>query len=198
MINVQTGNMLDVVVEGKSIGLKPRGRDDVWWLPEPEGLQNVLAAEIKRLNPNRVHSPTGRFRCESCPHTNPPNPDGSCSAYGYNGVDCQAQPCICRNHVLASTGKVSEEDEAFALKLYEALAVNDDINAWHKDALLPMIAKIASEFAATVRKEAAREEFEQIDRFRASGCNVTFWCTPRAVVTQITFHDNDASPDIDK
>lgn len=37
-----------------------------------------------------------------------------------------------------------------------------------------------------------------IDQLRASGCNVTLWCTPRAVVTQITFHDEDASPDIDK
>lgn len=36
--------------------------------------------------------------CRGCLHTNPANPDGSCSAYGYNGVDCQAQPCVCRDH----------------------------------------------------------------------------------------------------
>lgn len=38
--------------------------------------------------------------CRACLHTNPPEPDGSCSAYGYNGVDCQAQPCVCRNHIV--------------------------------------------------------------------------------------------------
>lgn len=55
MVNVQTGNMLDVVVEGKSIGLKQRDSDhrkyEVIWLPAPEGLRDVLAAEIARLNP---------------------------------------------------------------------------------------------------------------------------------------------------
>lgn len=39
--------------------------------------------------------------CVRCGHTNPPNQDGSCSAYGYNGVDCQPQPCICRDHILS-------------------------------------------------------------------------------------------------
>lgn len=39
-------------------------------------------------------------RCPRCLHTNPAEADGSCSAYGYNGVDCQAQPCVCRNHIL--------------------------------------------------------------------------------------------------
>ena len=53
MVHVQTGNMLDVVVEGKSIGLKQGDSDhrkyEVIWLPEPEGLLEVLAAEIERL-----------------------------------------------------------------------------------------------------------------------------------------------------
>lgn len=52
MVSVQTGNMLDVVIEGKSIGLKQRGHDDVIWLPDPEGLRDVLAAEIQRLAPS--------------------------------------------------------------------------------------------------------------------------------------------------
>ena len=36
--------------------------------------------------------------CDLCGHKNPPNEDGSCSKYGYNGVDCQSQPCVCRSH----------------------------------------------------------------------------------------------------
>lgn len=55
MVSIQTGNMLDVVVEGKSIGLKQRDSDhrkhEVIWLPEPENLAMVLLAEIERLNP---------------------------------------------------------------------------------------------------------------------------------------------------
>lgn len=38
--------------------------------------------------------------CRACMHTNEAESDGSCSAYGYNGVDCQAQPCTCRTHVI--------------------------------------------------------------------------------------------------
>lgn len=38
--------------------------------------------------------------CRNCYHANEANADGSCSAYGYNGVDCQAQPCVCRNHIV--------------------------------------------------------------------------------------------------
>lgn len=61
MVNVQTGNMLDVVVEGKSIGLKQRDSDhrkhEVIWLPEPENLAMVLLTEIERLNPRRVNPP---------------------------------------------------------------------------------------------------------------------------------------------
>lgn len=37
--------------------------------------------------------------CPRCGHTNPRESDGSCSARGYNGVDCQPQPCFCRNHI---------------------------------------------------------------------------------------------------
>lgn len=62
MVQVQTGNMLDVIVEGKSIGLKQRDSDhrkhEVIWLPEPQGLRDVLTTEINRLNPSG-HSPTG-------------------------------------------------------------------------------------------------------------------------------------------
>lgn len=54
-VHVQTGNMLDVVIEGKSIGLKQRDSDhrkyEVIWLPDPQALVDVLAAEIKRLKP---------------------------------------------------------------------------------------------------------------------------------------------------
>lgn len=61
MIQVQTGNMLDVVVEGKSMGLKQRDSDhrkyDVIWLPDPEGLRDVLAAEIERLKPVEKRKP---------------------------------------------------------------------------------------------------------------------------------------------
>lgn len=38
--------------------------------------------------------------CRNCYHTNEAEADGSCSAYGYNGVDCSPQPCACRNHVV--------------------------------------------------------------------------------------------------
>lgn len=38
--------------------------------------------------------------CFECKHTNEAETDGSCSAYGYNGVDCSPQPCICRNHIV--------------------------------------------------------------------------------------------------
>jgi hypothetical protein len=55
MIHVQTGNMLDVIVEGKSLGLKQRDSDhrkhEVIWLPELDGLLSVLATEIKHLHP---------------------------------------------------------------------------------------------------------------------------------------------------
>lgn len=54
MVRVQTGNMLDVVVEGKSIGLKQRDSDhrkyETIWLPDPENFCLVLMAEIGRLN----------------------------------------------------------------------------------------------------------------------------------------------------
>lgn len=60
MVNIQTGNMLDVVVEGKSIGLKQKDSDhrkyEVIWLPKPEGLRDVLAAEIERLNPKAIEN----------------------------------------------------------------------------------------------------------------------------------------------
>lgn len=66
MVHVQTGNMLDVVVEGKSIGLKQRDSDhrkhDVIWLPDPESLALVLLAEIKRLRPDSVESKDDRFQ----------------------------------------------------------------------------------------------------------------------------------------
>lgn len=39
--------------------------------------------------------------CRGCMHTNEAEVDGSCSAYGYNGVDCSPQPCVCRNHIVA-------------------------------------------------------------------------------------------------
>jgi hypothetical protein len=61
MIQVQTGNMLDVVVEGKSIGLKQRDSDhrkhETIWLPNPEALAMVLLAELKRLNPETTPVP---------------------------------------------------------------------------------------------------------------------------------------------
>lgn len=77
------------------------------------------------------------------------------------------------------------------------------------DELLPYVKKepfgmemcgCKCEFAAPVATTADNEgeEFAKIDALRLSGCNVTFWCTPRAVVTQVAFHDEDASPDIDK
>jgi DNA-binding sugar fermentation-stimulating protein len=54
-VHIQTGNMLDVIVDGKSLGLKQRDSDhrkyEVIWLPKPEGLRDVLTAEINRLNP---------------------------------------------------------------------------------------------------------------------------------------------------
>jgi len=54
VIHVQTGNMLDVVIEGKSLGLKQHDSDhrkyEVIWLPDPEALVKVLLAELKRLD----------------------------------------------------------------------------------------------------------------------------------------------------
>lgn len=54
-VHVQTGNMLDVIVEGKSLGLKQRDSDhrkyETIWLPNPEGLVKVLLAEMKRMRP---------------------------------------------------------------------------------------------------------------------------------------------------
>lgn len=53
MVTVQTGNMLDVVVDGKSLGLKQRDSDhrkyEIIWLPDPESLALVLLAELKRI-----------------------------------------------------------------------------------------------------------------------------------------------------
>lgn len=46
--------------------------------------------------------------CNNCKHKNPPEDDGSCSAYGYNGVDCQPQPCICRAHILSEHPQTEE------------------------------------------------------------------------------------------
>lgn len=59
-VHVQTGNMLDVIVEGKSLGLKQRGKDEVIWLPDPEGLLAVLSAEIRRLAPAQPAVPDGK------------------------------------------------------------------------------------------------------------------------------------------
>lgn len=54
-VHIQTGNMLDVVVEGKSLGLKQRDSDhrkyEVIWLSDPENLAMVLLAELKRFKP---------------------------------------------------------------------------------------------------------------------------------------------------
>jgi hypothetical protein len=49
--HIQTGNMLDVVVDGKDIGLYPRGliKDFILWLPDPQGVVDVLQTEINRL-----------------------------------------------------------------------------------------------------------------------------------------------------
>lgn len=44
----------------------------------------------------------GDLFCLRCGHTNPPDTDKPCSAYGYNGVDCSPQPCVCRLHILDS------------------------------------------------------------------------------------------------
>ncbi len=52
MIVVQTGNMLDVVVEDERLGLRQRFCNTVIWLPDPEGLRDVLTAEINRLKSN--------------------------------------------------------------------------------------------------------------------------------------------------
>jgi hypothetical protein len=54
-IHVQTGNMLDLVVEGKSLGLRQRDSDhrkyETIWLPDPQAFVGVLQREINRLNP---------------------------------------------------------------------------------------------------------------------------------------------------
>jgi hypothetical protein len=56
--HIQTGNMLDVVVEGKSLGLKQRDSDhrkyDIIWLPDPEALALILLAELKRMKPSET------------------------------------------------------------------------------------------------------------------------------------------------
>ena len=53
MIHIQTGNLLDVIVDGKSLGLKRRDSDhrkyEIIWLPDPDGLLLVLEAEINRI-----------------------------------------------------------------------------------------------------------------------------------------------------
>jgi hypothetical protein len=51
MEHIQTGNMLDVVVDNKDIGLKPRHSmgAEIIWLPNPQGLVDVLQNEIDRL-----------------------------------------------------------------------------------------------------------------------------------------------------
>jgi len=54
-VHVQTGNMLDVIVDGNRLGLQPRGErtalgfDRVFWLSDPESLMLVLEAELYRL-----------------------------------------------------------------------------------------------------------------------------------------------------
>lgn len=68
MVQVQTGNMLDVVVEGKSLGLKPRGAKEIIWLPEPESLALVLLAELERLKPDTPASPLTVPTCLKCGH----------------------------------------------------------------------------------------------------------------------------------
>lgn len=59
MVTVQTGNMLDVVVDGKSLGLKQRDSDhrkyEVIWLPDPESLAMVLLAELRRIQEGTNH-----------------------------------------------------------------------------------------------------------------------------------------------
>lgn len=56
-VHIQTGNMLDVVIDGKSIGLKQCDSDhrkyEIIWLPNPEALALTLLAEVKRLKPAR-------------------------------------------------------------------------------------------------------------------------------------------------
>lgn len=55
MTRIQTGNMLDVVVDGRSVGLKQHDSDhrkyEVIWLPDPEALAMVLLAEVERMKP---------------------------------------------------------------------------------------------------------------------------------------------------
>lgn len=61
-------------------------------------------------------------------------------------------------------------------------------------------AKADEEYDCNRIKElnARAASVDAIDAFRRAGKNLTLWCTPRAVVVQITLHDEDTSPDIDR
>ena len=62
MVHVQTGHGLDVVIDGESIGLLKRGDNQILWLDDPESLLEILAAEVKRLNPAEPS------KCKKCNH----------------------------------------------------------------------------------------------------------------------------------
>ena len=89
MIHVQTGNMLDVIVDGKSIGLKQRDSDhrkhEIIWLPEPAALRDVLDAEIKRIAAPEPQSPRV---CVDCLHNENVDGVGPCQVYVSNWRKC--------------------------------------------------------------------------------------------------------------
>lgn len=78
----------------KTIEISPDETDG-----EDREISTYLTRVIK-MSYARYAKDWSEAHCRNCYHTNEANADGSCSAYGYNGVDCQAQPCVCRNHAV--------------------------------------------------------------------------------------------------
>lgn len=75
---------------------------------------------------------------------------------------------------------------------------NHDVTTNAPEQLLTKINSALATIRQEERRAALRHLSDTIDNFRASGRNLTLWCTPRAVVVQITLHDEDASPDVDR
>lgn len=94
----------------------------------------------------------------------------------------------------ASLQPPSPQSEEIASEMLEGMLDPQETPSSYRE----MVRRISSALTAAQSKGAElQREVDAIDALRSQGCNVTFWCTPRSVVTQITFDDEDRSPDID-
>lgn len=106
--------------------------------------------------------------CKSCKHTNLANEDGSCSGYGYNGVDCQPQPCICREHSVTVHHKESPtttppsltEQAQQRLSQHSSSAFLGFLGTEPFNELVAIIASFGNEAATAALEQTRRDTLE--------------------------------------